>query len=85
MMSVFRVRQHIILSEYFCEIYVMVEMAHFFFTHGLWSRHHIDTTDESVYYDFNTLSTVSTVSASAPEWISASAPATRTVTATLSV
>lgn len=85
MMSVFRVRQHIILSEYFCEIYVMVEMAHSFFTHGLWSRHHIDTTDESVYYDFNTLSTVSTVSASAPEWISASPPATRTVTATLSV
>ena len=34
-------------------------------------------------HDFNTRSTVSTVAASAPEWMYASAPAIRTVTATL--
>ena len=40
-------------------------------------------TGEVAQHDFNIRSTVSTVAASAPEWMSASAPEIRTVTATL--
>jgi len=40
------------------------------------------STVEVAQHDFNIRSTVSTVAVSAPEWMSASAPAIRTVTAT---